>query len=143
MRLATLAAVLLAAAGAATATAGGGFPSGSFTASLSGKSPAFLNGVWKLTFLPGGKYTTSHPANAVVARGKVAVSGGTVTFGKETGPLACTTSGKYRWTYKGGDAPLDHDLGRVRRAQHRARGQAVQARPLTDPVKRAGEPPFG
>ncbi len=102
MRLTVLAAVLLAAVAAASAAAGGGFPNGSYTESLSGKSPAFLNGAWKLTFLPGGKYTTSHPANAVVARGKVAVSGGTVTFGKETGSLACTTSGKYRWTYRGG-----------------------------------------
>jgi hypothetical protein len=103
VRLFTLAAVVLAAtAGASAAAAGGGFPSGSFAASLSGQSPAFLNGGWKLTFKPGGAYTTAHPASEVVARGRLAVSGGTVTFGKETGALGCSTTGRYRWTYSGG-----------------------------------------
>ena len=85
-----------------TATAGGGFPAATFTATLSGKSPRFLNGPWRLTFAPGGRYTTEHPAGEVVARGRVTVSGGTVTFGKETGPVACSTAGRYRWTYAGG-----------------------------------------
>jgi hypothetical protein len=103
VRLFTLAAVVLAAAGAGSAAAAGGrFPSGSFTASLSKQSPAFLNGGWKLTFEPGGAYTTAHPPGEVVARGKLAVSGGTVAFGKETGALGCATAGRYRWTYAGG-----------------------------------------
>jgi hypothetical protein len=102
VKLALAAALLAAAAGSAAAAAGGGFPHGSFTASLAGKSPAFLNGGWKLTFQPSGAYATAHPPNEVVARGKVAVSGGTVTFGKETGPLACTVPGRYRWSVSGG-----------------------------------------
>jgi hypothetical protein len=87
---------------AATATAGGGFPAGTFTASLSGKSPRFLNGAWRLTFAPGGRYATEHPPGEVVARGRIAVSGKTVTFGKETGSVACSAAGRYRWTYAGG-----------------------------------------
>ena len=102
MKLLALAAVMFAAASAASAALGGAFPHGSFTASLAGQSPAFLNGGWKLTFQPGGAYTTAHPASEVVARGKVVVSGGTVTFGKETGSLGCSTAGRYRWTYSGG-----------------------------------------
>jgi hypothetical protein len=84
------------------ASAGGGFPAATFTATVSGKSPRFLNGGWRLTFAPGGRYTTEHPPNDVVARGRVAVSGGTVTFGRETGSVACSTAGRYRWTYAGG-----------------------------------------
>src|SRR5262249_24394704 len=72
----------------ATAAAGGGFPAATFTATVSGKSPRFLNGPWRLTFAPGGRYTTEHPPDEVVARGRIAVSGGTVTFGRETGSVA-------------------------------------------------------
>jgi hypothetical protein len=87
---------------AATASAGGGFPAATFTATVAGKSPRFLNGPWRLTFASGGRYTTEHPPNDVVARGRIAVSGGTVTFGKETGSVACSSPGRYRWTYSGG-----------------------------------------
>jgi hypothetical protein len=101
MRALALAAILLAAAPGA-ATAGNGLPAGTYAASLSGKSPAFLNGAWRLTFAPGGRYTTEHPPGQVAARGRLVLSGGTVTFGKETGPVACTTAGRYRWTYAAG-----------------------------------------
>ena len=97
------AAVALAAlALAAPAGAAGGFPAATFTATVSGKSPRFLNGPWRLTFAPGGRYTTEHPLNEVVARGRIAVSGGTVTFGTETGSVACSTAGRYRWSYGAG-----------------------------------------
>jgi hypothetical protein len=86
----------------APATAGNGFPAATFTATVSGKSPRFLNGAWRLTFAPGGRYTTEHPPDEVVARGRLAVSAGTVTFGKETGSVACSTAGRYRWSYAGG-----------------------------------------
>jgi hypothetical protein len=92
---------VLAATAAAAATAGSGFPPHTFTATVSGKSPRFLNGAWRLTFSAGGRYTTEHPLNQVVARGRIAVAGGTVVFGKETGALACSTPGRYRWAYAG------------------------------------------
>ena len=91
-------ALLLLAAGAAAASP---FPQGRFEVTLSGKSPAFLNGPWRLSFLAGGRYTTEHPLNEVVARGRIVVSGRTVTFGRETGSVACTTAGRYRWSYAG------------------------------------------
>jgi hypothetical protein len=101
VRALALAAALLAAT-ASSAAAGNGLPAGTFAATLSGKSPAFLNGAWRLTFSPGGRYTTEHPPDEVVARGRAMVSGGTVTFGKESGSVACSTAGRYRWTYAGG-----------------------------------------
>jgi hypothetical protein len=101
VRALALAAVLLATT-AGAAPAASGFPAGTFTASLSGKSPRFLNGAWRLTFSPGGRYATEHPPGDLVARGRLVVSGGTVTFGKETGSVACSTSGRYRWSYAGG-----------------------------------------
>jgi len=101
VRVGALAAVVLAFA-AQGAAAGGGFPQATFVATVSGKSPLFLNGPWRLSFLPGGRYTTEHPPNEIVARGRVVVSGATATFGKETGSVACSTVGRYHWTYKSG-----------------------------------------
>jgi hypothetical protein len=83
------------------AAVGSTFPQASFAVTLSGESPAFLNGPWRLSFRAGGSYTTEHPPKQVVARGRIAVSGGTVTFGRETGSLACATAGRYRWSYSG------------------------------------------
>ena len=85
-----------------TAAAGAGFPQATFVATLSGKSPRFLNGPWRLSFFRGGRYTTEHPLNELVARGRILVSGRTVAFGRETGSVACRTVGRYHWTYKGG-----------------------------------------
>jgi hypothetical protein len=98
MRLVAIAAASL----VLVAPAAAAFPHATFTATLAGKSPRFLNGSWRLTFLEGGRYTTEHPLNDVAARGRIAVSGTTVTFGRETGPLACTTAGRYRWSYSDG-----------------------------------------
>jgi hypothetical protein len=86
---------------AAALAVGGGFPAGTFVATVAGKSPRFLNGPWRLTFAAGGRYTSEHPPNEVVARGRLATSGGTVTFGKETGSVACSTAGRYRWRFDG------------------------------------------
>ena len=85
-----------------TAAAGAGFPQATFLATLSGKSPRFLNGPWRLSFFQGGRYTTEHPLNEFVARGRIVVSGRTVAFGRETGSVACKTVGHYHWAYKGG-----------------------------------------
>jgi hypothetical protein len=101
MRLVAVAVLALAVAAPAGAA---GFPRATFTATLSGKSPRFLNGAWRLTFLASGRYTTEHPLNEVGARGRIVVSGSTVTFKGESGPLACPpgTAGRYRWSYSGG-----------------------------------------
>jgi len=85
-----------------TAAAGAGFPQATFVATLSGKSPRFLNGPWRLSFFPGGRYTTEHLLNEFVARGRIAVSGRTVAFGRETGSVACRTVGRYHWAYWSG-----------------------------------------
>ena len=98
--LAAVACVLVLTVG--TAAAGGGFPQATFVATLSGKSPRFLNGPWRLSFFQGGRYTTEHPLNELVARGRIIVSGRTVAFGRETGSVPCKTVGHYHWTYKGG-----------------------------------------
>jgi hypothetical protein len=97
-KLAALAVLALASPAAAL---GGGFPHATFTATVSGKSPLFLNGPWRISFLESGRYATAHPPSEVVARGRIAVSGGTVTFGRETGSVACSTAGRYRWSYDG------------------------------------------
>jgi hypothetical protein len=94
-------AAALALAAAPGTAAGGGFPHATFAATVSGASPRFLDGPWRISFLAGGRYTTEHPLNEPVARGRIAVSGGTVTFGRETGPVACSTAGRYRWRYDG------------------------------------------
>jgi len=85
-----------------TAAAGAGFPQASFVGTLPRQSPRFLNGPWRLSFFQGGRYTTEHPLNEFVARGRIVVSGRTVAFGRETGSVACKTVGRYHWTYKGG-----------------------------------------
>src|SRR5713101_7284308 len=54
-----------------TAAAGAGFPQATFLATLSGKSPRFLNGPWRLSFFQGGRYTTEHPLNEFVARDRI------------------------------------------------------------------------
>jgi hypothetical protein len=98
--MALIAGVLVLAVG--TAAAGVRFPQATFVATLSGKSPRFLNEPWRLSFFQGGRYTTEHPLNELVARGRIVVSGKTVAFGRETGSVACKTVGHYHWTYKGG-----------------------------------------
>jgi hypothetical protein len=100
VRTLALASALAVVAGPATA-AGGGFPRAIFTATVSGKSPLFLNGAWRLTFRADGRYTTEHPLGETVARGRLTTSGATVAFGKETGSVACATAGRYRWSYDG------------------------------------------
>jgi hypothetical protein len=102
VRLRAAVAVLAALIVAAAAAGAGGFPRAAFTATLAGKSPAFLNGAWRITFLAGGGYTIEHPLNEVVVRGRLATSGGTATFGSERGALACPGRGRYRWTYANG-----------------------------------------
>jgi len=99
MRLVAIAAALLAlTAGAASAA----FPHATFTATLAAKSPRFLNGPWRITFLESRRYTIEHPLNDFVARGRIAVAGSTVLFGRETGSLGCKTAGRYRWSYRDG-----------------------------------------
>ena len=101
MRAAALAAGVLALA-VGPAAAGERFPQATFVATLSGKSPRFLNGPWRLSFFQGGRYTTEHPLNEFVARGRIVVSGRTVAFGRETGSVACKTVGRYHWAYRSG-----------------------------------------
>jgi hypothetical protein len=101
MRPIALAATIVAVGvGAAPAPAAAAFPHATFTVTLAGKSPRFLNGAWRITFLESGRYTTEHPLNEIAARGRIALSGGTVTFGRETGSVACATAGRYRWSYR-------------------------------------------
>jgi hypothetical protein len=82
------------------ALAAGGFPVGSFQVAITHR-PAPLNGTWRLVLAKDRGYTILKNGRAVV-RGRLSVAGRVVTFGHETGPLRCTTSGRYRWTLTGG-----------------------------------------
>ncbi|HLX21236.1 MAG TPA: hypothetical protein VKR23_13890 [Gaiellaceae bacterium] len=57
-------------------------------------------GTWVLNFATGGTYTVSDNGRIVV-RGKYSTTGSKVTLSHETGPAACSTSGKYSWTRTG------------------------------------------
>jgi hypothetical protein len=92
--LAALAAVLV----TASAALAGGTIAGSYTAKIA--SPAQLKGTWVLAFAKGGSYAISD-SGQVVVRGKYTASGSSLTFGHESGPLACTVTGKYTWARTG------------------------------------------
>lgn len=92
----------------AATTAGAATPTlpGTYTTKISGKQPAAINGEWAISIGRGGDYVILKRINKT--QGKVEVRGKAllkpkhvVTFTKETGPLACKTTGKYRWTRDG------------------------------------------
>src|SRR5262249_18705734 len=76
---------------------------GNYTTRISGKQPTGINGEWALEIMKNGDYVIlkriSKTQGRVEVRGKAHLnSKHLVTFTKETGPLACKATGKYRWT---------------------------------------------
>ncbi len=104
-RLIALAAgAALLAAGAASASSS---IAGVYVTTVTGKTPANLNGDWAIRIEPTGKYEIekrvgNYAQLVVVGHGKIA--GSTITFRKETGLAACTGKqavGRYGWSLKG------------------------------------------
>lgn len=82
---------VLAVSAAAPAGAAGPAPSprGTWTTTLRGAEPAFLNGPWTIAFARGGRLTFRHDG-AVTARGTWSLSGDRLRIEDRSGPLACT-----------------------------------------------------
>jgi hypothetical protein len=98
-RIVALATVALVVASPAIAA---GTLSGSFRSTISGKTPAAIDGTWVVSFKAHHKYTISRNG-ATVVRGQDTISTNKVTFGHETGPMACLGSqaaATYRWSLK-------------------------------------------
>lgn len=73
---------------------------GTYKTTISGQTPAALNGSWQVGW-SGGKETISH-SGAVVVSGHYAVAGNRITMSRESGPLACTGgTGVYSWSLRG------------------------------------------
>ena len=108
MKRVAAAAVLFAVLLAGTALAAG--LEGTYTTTLRGASPAFLNGGWKIKFSAGGGYTLRH-AGMITARGVWSVSGSKLTITDKSGPIACTLKtdrgpATYRWKLSAGRLTL-------------------------------------
>jgi hypothetical protein len=99
--LLVLAAVLVpAAAGASFAAAGF---SGTFATRISGSPMPRFDGVWTMKLAPSGNYTIALGSQTLI-RGSATVSGSKITFGRESGPAACTgaaATGVYSWHLSG------------------------------------------
>lgn len=59
-----------------------------------------LNGTWTITFAKSGRYTVREDSR-VGERGTAAITVHRITFGHETGFLACPGSGIYKWKLTG------------------------------------------
>ena len=100
----TIAAALAVAAAAAAvaAAAGQSLTPGSYQATITGASPAVLNGNWKI-LLAVGRYTISrNGADAI--DGVASIHGNQVVFKDKSGPFRCLgtqANGTYRWTLTG------------------------------------------
>jgi hypothetical protein len=92
----------------AASAAGAAAPTlpGTYTTKISGKQPALLNGERAIQIQRNGAYVilkrVSKTQGKVEVRGKALLNPERlVAFTKETGPLACKVTGKYRWTRTG------------------------------------------
>jgi outer membrane protein assembly factor BamB len=79
---------------------------GTYTTKISAKQPSGINGEWAIEIMKNGDYLLlkriSKTQGRVQVRGKALLNPKhVVTFTKEKGPLACTSTGKYRWTRNG------------------------------------------
>jgi hypothetical protein len=87
----------------ATAASAAHMPTGTFTTRIAGAPSPLLDGSWSLHFGAGRKYTISHAGRTAIV-GRATFTSSTITFGHETGPLACTDGqarGVYRWRLSG------------------------------------------
>jgi hypothetical protein len=102
--IAFVACAALLAAGVASASSS---IAGIYVTSVSGKSPANLNGDWAIRFKPNGEYDIQKRVGnygQLVVVGHARLAGSTITFQKETGLAACTGKqavGRYGWSLKG------------------------------------------
>jgi hypothetical protein len=75
--------------------------SGKWTTTITGSTQfgGALNGKWVIKFTPGA-YHVSDNGHAIV-HGKNTITGNVITFKDATGPNACPTKGKYKFTLRG------------------------------------------
>jgi hypothetical protein len=85
----------LSAAASASGTLGGSYRTKIGTAPLGGQ----LKGTWTIKF-SHGNYTVSS-GSTVVVKGQYTISGSTVKLGHESGPLACASTGTYKYKISG------------------------------------------
>ncbi len=80
---------------------------GVYLTTVSGKTPANLNGEWAIRIEPTGRYEIEKKVGnyaQLVVLGHAKIAGGTITFRRETGLAACTGKeavGRYGWSLKG------------------------------------------
>ncbi len=92
--------------GSSTALAAGSL-TGIYVTSVKGATPATLNGDWAIRIVQSGQYQIQKRVGtrgALLVTGHAAISGGKITFQKETGPAACkgkVAVGRYGWSLKG------------------------------------------
>jgi hypothetical protein len=100
-RLAVVTVLLLAAVLALSAVASAsGTLSGSYRTRIGAKPlGGQLEGTWTIKF-SHGNYKVSLGSRTAV-KGKYTISGSTVRLGQETGPLACSSTGTYRYRISG------------------------------------------
>jgi hypothetical protein len=107
-RLTVAAMTAAALASVSTALAGGGGLAGQYKTTV--KSPPEAKGIWILKLAkPSSAQTgpTKRGSYTVVAfghpfiRGRYSMTGGTITFGHETGEGACAKTGTYTWKKSG------------------------------------------
>ncbi|MCW2995407.1 MAG: hypothetical protein JWQ18_2902 [Conexibacter sp.] len=94
-RLAVAATVLLATLSLTAAAADAAALSGTYQTKLGGQ----LKGTWTIKF-SHGNYKVSDNGKALV-RGTYTISGSTIKLGHERGPLACSSTGTYRFKLSG------------------------------------------
>ena len=76
---------------------------GTYTASITGKRPAALDGVWTIAIAPSGRYGIYKSGRKLVT-GSVRSTGRRAVFVDQAGPAACPaaqTVGIYRWKRAG------------------------------------------
>ena len=76
----------------------GGTAAGRYATTIT--SPAAFKGTWVLNLAKGGTYTVA-TNDKIFIRGKYAVTGSKITFGRETGQGACPKTGTYTWRKSG------------------------------------------
>jgi hypothetical protein len=75
---------------------------GVYTTRITGATPSYLNGTWRIAFNSPGFTVSKNGAAAIV--GTVQIVGNKVTFRDRTGPLACSgaaSTGTYTWRLAG------------------------------------------
>jgi hypothetical protein len=94
--------------GVSAATAAGPPLHGTYTTVIRNAPNDQLDGVWRVTLLPTGRYTIQRNGTVLI-RGRDTETANTISFGHETGPAACTGgvgAATYGWSLHAGTLRL-------------------------------------